>query len=177
MSKKILVHVCCAPCFCYPAEKLKENDFTIYPYWYNPNIHGWREYNKRRMALGYYLNTLNLEFLREEDYFPEEWFKNIGSYEKENRCRDCYRQRLQRTAEEAKNLGIGLFTTTLLYSRFQNFELIVKEGEMAAGKKGVEFYARDFRKGWKKGLKISKNEKLYRQEYCGCIFSEKERYR
>ncbi len=88
----------------------------------------------------------------------------------------CYRLRLKETAQKAAESGISAFTTTLLYSKYQYFDSVVEEGQKAACEAGVVFYAEDFRKGWKEGISLSKAENLYRQEYCGCVYSEYERY-
>ncbi|MGM0568659.1 MAG: epoxyqueuosine reductase QueH [Elusimicrobiota bacterium] len=175
MKKEILVHTCCAPCLCYPYEVLKKV-FKVCAFWYNPNIHGWREYNKRRMTLGYYVAKKNALDIIEQSYDVEKWFKSMNSYDEKERCRACYSIRLNMTAKEASNRKIPVFTTTLLYSRFQSFDIIIEEGRKAGQKWDVGFYEEDFRKGWKKGINYSKREKLYRQEYCGCVFSERDRY-
>ena len=177
MRRKMLVHTCCAPCLYYPMRQLEKENFEIYVYWYNPNIHGWREYNKRRMTLGYYLAKKDTVTIMESPYEIESWFSATSGFSgKDQRCRLCYRMRLRCAARTAVKKEMDLFTTTLLYSKFQNYDHIVEEGLRAASEEGVEFYQKDFRVGWKEGIEESKEEKIYRQEYCGCIYSETERY-
>ncbi|MGM0441806.1 MAG: epoxyqueuosine reductase QueH [Elusimicrobiota bacterium] len=174
MNKNVLIHTCCAPCLCFPAEILKK-DYNITGYWYNPNIQGFREYEKRLMTTGHYANLTDTDFII-EDYRLQEWLNNMTDFSKPKRCETCYEIRLEKTAKVAQQKDMGFFTTTLLYSKFQNHDLIKDIGENLAKKYSPEFLYKDFRKGWKKGIKISKELGLYRQEYCGCILSEKERY-
>ncbi|MEA3506299.1 MAG: epoxyqueuosine reductase QueH [Elusimicrobiota bacterium] len=175
-KKSILVHTCCAPCLVYPAKVLREEGYKICAYWYNPNIHGPREYEKRKMTLGYYLSGN-----KDIDYIPDiynikEWFASLKTYEDKKRCADCCRHRLERTAEKALENNIEIFTTTLLYSKFQQHEKIKEIGQELAEAKKIKFYYKDFREGWKEGINMSKEMGLYRQQYCGCIFSARERY-
>ncbi len=116
-----------------------------------------------------------LRVMREEGY-PLEGFLRQVAFREEDRCRHCYRLRLVRTAQIAKSGGFSAFTTTLLYSRFQKHDLIRSIGEEVAGEYDIPFLYRDFREGWSEGVRISKALGLYRQPYCGCIYSEKERY-
>lgn len=174
MAGKILMHTCCAPCTCSPLKVLQEDGFDVKGYWYNPNIHGLAEYKKRLMALGYFVTKSKNFTIIEDKYEPENWFKGEGDYSKPVRCEHCYRSRLNATAQTAIDNGIEIFTTTLLYSKFQDHDGIKKIGEEASDKHGVKFLYRDFREGWKEGIKISKGMGLYRQQYCGCLFSEIE---
>ena len=110
-----------------------------------------------------------------DEYLLEEFLRNVSHREKE-RCRYCYSIRLEATAQEAKKNGFDQFSTTLLQSTHQDHALIKETGERIANEIGVPFYYEDFRQGWKKGVEVSKAMGLYRQQYCGCIYSEKERY-
>ncbi len=176
IADKILIHICCAPCVCYPLEVLKNDGFDVTGYWYNPNIHGFKEYKKRLMALGYFASKNKKFDIIEGNYDIENWFKKTDEYSKPLRCSQCYHVRLNAAARTALDNGIRAFTTTLLYSKFQDHMEIKKSGEEAAKRYGVEFLYKDFREGWKEGIRISKEMGLYRQQYCGCIFSETERY-
>jgi predicted adenine nucleotide alpha hydrolase (AANH) superfamily ATPase len=104
----------------------------------------------------------------------EEFLRQVA-FREEDRCRHCYRLRLARTAEAAKEGHFDAFTTTLLYSRFQKHELIRSIGDAVAEMQGIPFLYRDFREGWSEGIRISKTLGMYRQRYCGCIYSEKDR--
>jgi predicted adenine nucleotide alpha hydrolase (AANH) superfamily ATPase len=104
-------------------------------------------------------------------YEPEVFLARAArSPEAPERCRGCYGLRLGRAAEAARSLGLGAFTTTLLYSRRQRHELVVEAGREAAIESGVEFYYEDFRKGWNSGIELSKRLGLYRQRWCGCVY-------
>ncbi len=175
-ENRVLIHTCCAPCTCYPMDVLKKEKNEIALFWCNPNIHGYREYNKRLMTLGYYMNKFRWGKIIEMEYEPERWFNELNRFEKNARCEECYRLRLENTAVYAKRKGFNSFTTTLLYSKYQNHEKIKSVGEEISKNRGINFLYRDFRRGWKEGILLSKKLGLYRQEYCGCIFSERERY-
>lgn len=111
----------------------------------------------------------------ERDYGLQPWLRQVVFHE-ENRCAICYDLRLQQSAEFAKNNGFDAFSTTLLYSKYQYHSTIIDKGNTIAQKYGIEFIYRDFRIGWQKGIDWSIAKELYRQPYCGCLFSEHERY-
>ena len=172
---KLLMHICCAPCTVYPFQKLRTDGHDIHGLFYNPNIHPYREYRKRLDTLTEYANKCGLSVTRQEEYNLEEFLRNVAFREKD-RCRHCYYERLQRTVYMAKEGRFDGFTTTLLYSKFQDHTLIKKIGERLAIEHQLKFYYEDFRVGWLDGIKISKEMGMYRQPYCGCIYSEKERF-
>lgn len=174
MAKKLLLHICCAPCLIFPLEELKKEQFEIKGFFYNPNIQPSKEYMLRRDTLIKYSKMENINVIFEE-YKPENFFKGVLQ-DLENRCYFCYKMRLEETAVKAKQIGAEFFTTTLLYSKRQKHDLIVKIAEDIAKKEKIPFLYKDFRMGWKYGIEKSKNLSLYRQNYCGCIFSEKERF-
>jgi predicted adenine nucleotide alpha hydrolase (AANH) superfamily ATPase len=173
---KILLHICCAPCAIYPLRILREMGHEVTGFFYNPNIHPYLEYRRRLDTLSDYASRAGLEFREDEGYALEEYFRAITFREKE-RCRACYDLRLTRTAAMSRAGGFDGFTTTLLYSRYQNHDLIRDTGEALAKRSGAAFFYLDFRTGWKEGVERSKEMGLYRQPYCGCLFSEAERYR
>ncbi len=178
---KILLHICCANCTCYPYEVLRKQEFQITGLWYNPNIHPYQEYQRRLMALGFYSQRVNLPIIYQDTYELEKWLKTVegrwAMYEGErSRCNICYKQRMEFTARTAHENKFDYFTTTILYSKFQNHDLIKRLGQQLEKKYEVKFFYQDFREGWKRGIDISRDMGLYRQQYCGCIFSEKERY-
>ncbi len=144
-------------------------------YFFNPNIHPYQEYQKRLDTVKGYSETSGLEVIYQDDYGLEEFLRNVADHPEE-RCRYCYTSRLEATAKEARRKRFDRFSTTLLYSIYQKHDVIKEIGERVARDTGVPFYYEDFRKGWKKGLEVSKALGLYRQQYCGCIYSEKERY-
>jgi len=122
-----------------------------------------------------YAELADLEVIFRDEYRLEEFLANVASAP-EKRCLYCYSSRLEIAAAAAVNLGFDAFSTTLLYSRYQKHDLIREIGENIAGKYGIRFHYDDFRKGWQEGITLSKKMELYRQKYCGCIYSEKERY-
>ncbi|MCX7770869.1 MAG: epoxyqueuosine reductase QueH [Proteobacteria bacterium] len=174
MGKKILLHICCAPCAIFPIEELKKDQHDIKGFFYNPNIQPSKEFILRRESLIRYSKIEKIELLF-GGYEVEEFFKKIIN-NLENRCFYCYKMRLGETAKVAKKIGMDAFSTTLLYSKRQKHELILDVGNEIARREGIEFLYKDFRNGWKYGIEKSKALELYRQNYCGCIFSEKERF-
>ena len=175
--KSLFLHICCGNCACFPKKILEENDFEITGFWYNPNIHPYSEYQKRLMAAGYFAHRVNLPMIWDLSYDIKEFIANFhGNFTSPQRCSYCYSLRLYKAAETARKNGFRLFSTTLLYSIHQENDLIRSIGKEAAEKYGMEFYDVDYRKGWQEGIEISKKLNLYRQNYCGCMFSEEERY-
>jgi epoxyqueuosine reductase len=172
---KILLHICCAPCTIYPLKILRGEGNEIGGLFYNPNIHPYLEYKRRLDALTTYAVQEDLTFIREEGYPLEAFFRQVV-FREEERCRLCYHLRLSHAAEIGKRDRFDAFTTTLLYSRYQKHDLIREVAEEVAGTQGIPFIYRDFREGWSEGVRISKETGMYRQPYCGCIYSEKERY-
>ena len=172
---KILLHICCANCAISPIEKIREEGNEVVGYFFNPNIHPYQEYQKRLDSLKQYSERVGLNVIYRDEYLLEEFLKNVSHREKE-RCQYCYSLRLEATAQEAKNQGFDAFSTTLLESSHQNHALIKEVGERIGKELGIPFYYEDFRQGWRKGLEVSKTMGLYRQQYCGCIYSEKERF-
>lgn len=172
---KILLHMCCAPCSIYPVEKLKEKSWDILGFFYRHNIHPYTECIKRQQTLIDYTNQIDIRVIVQNDYQLEEFIRHIA-FRELNRCEICYHERLKATAHVAKQEQFDYFSTTLLYSKFQNHDMIQSMGNAIGKSVGVRFFYEDFRKGWKYGVEQSKKRGMYRQQYCGCIFSEKERY-
>lgn len=174
---RILLHVCCGPCSITVARTLLDEGHELEGLFFNPNIHPLGEYAKRRDGalevaerLGFRLRVLDAE------YDPKVFFRAVTGREDDRRCGECYRIRLTRAAELARAGGFEAFTTTLLYSKYQKHEDIAALGQgLAAG--GTGFLYRDFRSGWKDGIRVSKEWGIYRQQWCGCLYSENERYR
>ena len=171
---KILTHVCCAPCFTYPHKRMLEDGHDVTAFFYNPNIHPYLEYKNRLESVEKYVELKGAQAIYDTTYEIENYLR--GALAAEERCRFCYNYRLQKTAKTAKELGFDAFTTTLLISPYQKHETLISTGEKIADEFGIEFYYEDFRKGYQESRSISKELGLYMQKYCGCIFSEKERY-
>ncbi len=178
--KKILIHACCAPCLCFPYFHLKQQGFEITVLWYNPNIHPYTEYKLRLDTLYKFQALTNVKIIYIDEYnlksyleYTEPGWKND---DRALRCSLCYELRIKKLIETAIKEETEYFTTTLLYSKYQLHEKIKEICEKERNNKKVKFYYYDFRRGWKEGIRISKEMGLYRQKYCGCIFSEYERY-
>lgn len=172
---KLLLHVCCGPCAIYPAARLQEEGFAITGFFYNPNIHPYQEYAKRLSSAREFALRTALPFVvREGDDLDEFLIRAAGKGS--GRCEQCYRLRLDVAAAEARAQDFPLFTTSLLYSKRQKHDLIRGIAREMAWEHGIELYYEDFRAGWREGIMESKAMGLYRQQYCGCIYSERERY-
>jgi epoxyqueuosine reductase len=172
---RVLLHVCCANCAITPLDLMQGRGDEVVGYFFNPNIHPYQEYLKRLEALKQFSEKSGLRVIYRDEYLLEEFLKNV-SHRPEERCGYCYSLRLEATAREAKAKGFDRFSTTLLQSNQQKHELIRETGERIAGEIGIPFVYEDFRVGWRKGVEVSKAMGLYRQQYCGCIYSEKERF-
>lgn len=173
--KKILLHICCAPCMIYPLKKLREDNFEVGGFFYNPNIYPADEYNLREQAVHTYANRTNCDVYFSRDDHPEMFFVHADSHEAPHRCKVCWYLRLKKTAEYARRINVSCFTTTLLISPYQDKLMLKSIGEKVAQQTGLDFYYYDFSQGYKEAVQISKQEGLYRQKYCGCKFSLMER--
>ncbi|MCD4804255.1 MAG: epoxyqueuosine reductase QueH [Desulfobacterales bacterium] len=172
---KILLHICCAPCSIYPVKTLRNDGYNVMGFFYRHNIHPYTECLKRQENLEHYANIINLKVIYQEGYDLEGFLQNTV-FRESNRCLYCYHDRLRSTALTAKHGKFDCFSSTLLYSKFQKHNIIKSIGESIGKSVGIPFYYQDFRSGWKEGIEESKRLELYRQQYCGCIYSEKERY-
>ena len=172
---KLLLHTCCAPCSVYCIQKLRKDNIEPVIYWYNPNIHPYMEYKARRDTLKEYTKSIGVEAIFEENYGLREFCKNVIN-DIDNRCQYCYRTRLEKTVQYAKENGYDAFCTTLLISPYQNHEKLKQTGEELEKEYGIHFYYQDFREGFRQGQNEARELGLYMQKYCGCIFSEEIRY-
>lgn len=172
---KILLHTCCAPCAIYPVNTLREKGAVVMGFFYRHNIHPYTECLRREETLREYANEIALKMIFQQDYDLEGFLRKMV-FRESQRCRICYHERLYTTARLAKKGKFDCFSSTLLYSKFQNHSMIADIGEAVAASVGIRFYYEDFRAGWEIGRDISLDRKMYRQQYCGCIYSEKERY-
>lgn len=173
---RLLLHICCGPCALYPAKELLSKKFdNITGFFYNPNIHPPSEYKRRKDAMSEVALKMGFDVMI-PDYKMEEYFRAILSKEDSpERCSLCWELRLSETASFAKNNDFDAFTTTLLISPYQDHEKVKKIGETLAAEKGIKFYYQDFRPGFRPAQDEAKKQNLYRQKYCGCVFSELER--
>lgn len=176
---KILLHICCAPCAIYPVEALKKSGHQITGYFYNPNIHPYSEHLKRKAEVEKFAQEsgVNVVFA---DYELEHYFQYIVYNEatptaKDSRCPACWWMRLEKAAAFAKGNGFEAVTTTLLGSPYQDQDIIKDIGTDIAKRFGLTFYFEDFRKGFRAAHDLAKSKGMYLQNYCGCVFSEKER--
>ena len=173
---KLLMHTCCAPCSVYCIDRLREEGIEPTIYWYNPNIHPYKEYEARRDCLKEYTKSVNVNAIFEEDYGLKEFCKNVID-DLGNRCVNyCYRVRLEKTVQFAKQNGYDTFTSTLFVSPYQKHEELKKVCEELAERYNIKFLYIDFRVGFREGQAKARELGLYMQKYCGCIFSEEMRY-
>ena len=173
---KLLMHACCAPCSVYCIDTLREEKIEPTIYWYNPNIHPFTEYKARRDCLVEYTKSIDVKCIIDDEYGLDEFCKNVSN-SLETRCVDyCYPIRLRKTFEYAKKNGYSAVTTTLLYSIYQKHEFIKKLCVNLSKEFEIDFLYKDFRYGFWKGHDKAQENGLYMQKYCGCIFSEEDRY-
>ena len=187
---KILLHMCCAPCSCYTVQKLREENFEPTGYFFNPNIHPYQEWRQRLKTAREFADKVDMKIFCDNHYglrnFLDRVYKTVGKISDADtvqnydgfhaRCKICYAWRLSETAKFAAENNFDIFTSTLFYSKHQNHELMKNIAENVAKNFGVKFYYEDFRIGWQEGIDLSLELGLYRQNYCGCIFSEEERF-
>lgn len=172
---KILLHSCCAPCLIAPYQKLSEAGHAISALWFNPNIHPLLEYHKRRDTLRDFSAKEGFELIEAGEYGLHSFLQNTLD-KIDQRCEYCYLTRLEKTAQIAAERGFDAFGSTLLYSRYQKHERIIEIAHTMSERYGVPFFYEDWRTLWQEGIKLSKEAGMYRQQYCGCIFSEEDRY-
>lgn len=176
----LLLHSCCAPCSSYVLEYLAPY-FQIYDFYYNPNISPRQEYEDRREELKRLISEMglgNAVIFLEGEYHPEEFFAMAKGMEDlpegGERCFRCYEMRLREAAEKARELGLDYFATTLTISPLKNAQKLNEIGERLAAEYGVAYLPSDFKKknGYKRSVELSSQYELYRQNYCGCVFSK-----
>lgn len=174
---ELLLHCCCAPCSIACVDSLREEGFRLAAYWCNGNIHPFTEYRARRDALADYAAAIEMPLLMDDRYGLRDFLAATQADTAFGpRCTQCYAARLDATARRAAAEGYPAFSTTLLISPYQNHLQLQAAGEDAARKYGVAFLYRDFRPLFREGQGRARELGLYMQKYCGCIFSEEERY-
>lgn len=173
---KLLLHICCAPCSTYPIKALQE-EYDVELFFYNPNIHPEEEYKARLEEAKKYADKIGVKFY-EADYDTNIWFNCTQGLEDEPeggvRCEICYRIRLGKTALFALANGLKNFATTLSVSPHKKANTINEVGQMLGNIYSLNFYEADFKKknGFKIAARLAKDAGLYRQDYCGCIYSK-----
>ncbi len=178
MKPKLLLHICCAPCSTHVVEVLKK-DYDVSGYFYNPNIHPEDEYIKRGSEMKRYAKMIDLAIACDE-YDDDRWFQMVdgmeGLPEGGERCLICYRMRLENAAKYASQHGYECITTTLSVSPHKKADKINEIGSEVSARYGLKWHSADFKKqgGFDRSIRMSKEAGLYRQSYCGCVFSKKE---
>ena len=176
----LLLHSCCAPCSSYVIEYLR-NYFNITILYYNPNIFPYEEYNKRKQEQIKFINMFDDVNFMDCDYDNDIYNDVIKGLEDEpergRRCNVCFKLRLNKTALLAKNNNFDYFGTTLTVSPYKNASLINEIGIALANEYDIDWLYSDFKKneGYKRSIELSKENNLYRQDYCGCIYSQRKK--
>ena len=174
MKEKILLHTCCAPCSTAVLRKLHSEDFAVSGIFYNPNIHPECELDKRVEAFKKYAAKENFNVIIDDLYDIDLFTREVVNKEGD-RCLNCYRMRLDRTAHCAKENEFDYFSTTISISPYQKLDLIKQAGEEMSKKHGIDFYFQDFTPLYRESIDLSKEMGLYRQKYCGCYLSIEEK--
>jgi len=176
-GQRLLLHICCAPCSTYTLRRLREEGFDVTGLWYNHNIHPWTEHQKRADSLVRYASLVNLNVIWEEGYDMPRFLRAVVGHEEfRQRCRICYEMRLVRLARVARQQGFDAITTTLLISPYQDQATLHQLGNEIASTHNLQFYFENFRRGWAERNRLTREYGLYRQQYCGCLYSEWERF-
>lgn len=181
-SRKLLLHVCCAPCSSYVLELL-HSEYEITAFFYNPNITLREEYLKRVKELRRFVGEApfaSAVTVVEGEYTPELFYAMSKGFEDEpergSRCYKCYELRMRKAVEYAKEHGYDLFTTTLSISPHKNAAWLNEIGQRLSAELGIDYLYSDFKKknGYSRSIQLSKEYNLYRQDYCGCVYSKRD---
>lgn len=171
----ILLHVCCAPCAIIPVEYLKQRGYSVTLCFYNPNIHPYREFQKRKACVQEFAEKNDLPLILDDRYLLTDFLRTVA-FREDNRCSICQEIRIRQTTALANQHGFEFFSTSLLYSKYQRHNEIKEQCLKYSKLSNPRFFYHDFRLGWKEGIEAAIAQGLYRQSYCGCIFSEQERF-
>ena len=178
MKSTLLLHTCCAPCSTHSVARFRAGGWDVTGFWYNPNVHPYVEHQRRRESMTSFSAEIRLPMIWWEDYEMPRFLAAVAAAAaRPERCAVCYRMRLERTAAMARERGFEAFSTTLLISPYQDHGLLRRTGEEVAEAIGVPFLYEDLRTGWPERGRLTRQYGLYRQQYCGCVYSEWERYR
>ncbi len=172
----LLLHCCCAHCAACTVDYWRRQGYSVHGYWYNPNIHPYGEHQARLEAMKSLAEQLDLPLVIADGYDIIEYFRQVAGDEA-GRCGHCFRLRLSKTAMVAREMGLGAFSSSLLISPHQRHDLLGSVGRELAGETGLDFAYADLRKRYSDSRRITKGRDLYRQQYCGCLYSEGERYK
>ena len=173
---RLLLHICCAPCANRCIDVLREEGHELTGFWYNPNIHPFTEYRLRRNTVQEYARLVDLPLELRDEYALRPFIRAVAE-DIQGRCVKCYSMRLFAAAQFAAEQGYEGFTSSLFISPYQKHDLLIQTARQAAEAWGVEFVYRDFRPEFRAGQDRARELGLYMQKYCGCVFSEEERYR
>lgn len=171
----LLLHVCCAPCAIIPVRILQQLGYDVTLFFYNPNIHPFREFQKRLASTQVFSKNQNIPLIIDERYRLTEFLRAVV-FKENTRCWVCQEIRIRETVTVAKRTGFQSFSTSLLYSKYQKHDDIRKQCDDHSENSGIRFIYQDFRQGWQEGVEAAISQGLYRQSYCGCIYSEQDRY-
>ena len=170
-----LMHICCAPCANRPIDVLRREGVGVTGFWFNPNIHPYIEYQARKSTLEGYAREIGMKLIIGGTYDLRTFITNVAD-NIDGRCAYCYQVRMEETAKYAAQHGFDSFTTSLLISPYQKHDAIAATARARGEKYGVEFLYRDFRPLFQAGQEFAREHGFYMQKYCGCIFSEEDRY-
>jgi predicted adenine nucleotide alpha hydrolase (AANH) superfamily ATPase len=173
--KSVLIHCCCAHCTAYTANYWRGQGYEVSALWYNPNIHPYTEHQHRLEAMHSLAKQMDFPLIIIDGYGIIDYFSKVTGHEAK-RCRYCFRLRLLKTAQTARQMGLDAFTTSLLISPHQEHSLLREIGNELARQKAITFLYVDLRKRYSDSRRLTKPLGLYRQQYCGCVYSEWERY-
>lgn len=169
-ADEILLHICCAPCAEFPLKALREEGFKVDGFFVNPNIHPQEEHEKRLENVRRFSEIKQIK-IDIDSLFQEDRWRAFPTESKRSHCLSCYSLRMELAARFAAENGYQAFTTALLVSPWQDQEAVIRAGEAAAKRHGIKFLVRDFRDGYREGQEMAREDGLYRQKYCGCIYS------
>ncbi len=175
MTMRVLLHICCGPCAIVPVRALRDEGHEVEAAFLNPNIHPYQEYERRLEAAREVCEAFDVPMPFVDEYGLVPFLQAVVGHESE-RCPVCYAMRLLRAAELAAGGGYDAFTTTMLVSTQQDRDAIVRAGRAASAKHGASFLEPDWRDRVMEGVRESRAMGHYRQQYCGCVYSEWERY-
>ena len=174
-GQRLLLHICCGPCATWSVQHLSAQGWEVTGLWYNPNIHPFSEHELRRETLMAFSQRVALPMQWEPGYEMPAFLRAVAGHEAfRERCQTCYRLRLERAAQAAAEGGYDAYTTTLLISPYQDQAAVRRLGEELGAAHGVRFHFENLRRGYAETPRLSREHNLYRQRYCGCIYSEWE---
>ncbi len=173
---RVLLHVCCGPCACGTIPFWQKRGLELVSFFYDPNIHPFLEFARRLQGMREVAAGTKTDLVTDESYDPAAWFEAVRGGPELSRCRRCLAMRLERSAREAVALGCDGFSTSLSISPWQDHDAIRAAGSEAGEAHGVEFLYEDLRSEYPLSRRLSREQGIYRQKYCGCLVSEWERY-